>query len=53
VVGYPKWPAYKLTQGVGENFVFDANVTSFIEIDDWRAASIQFLSDNAYSSFGH
>ncbi|KAJ5901473.1 hypothetical protein N7495_002001 [Penicillium taxi] len=46
--GYPVWPAYTLNdQGVGENFVFDANVTSYVERDDYRVPGMAFIAEKA------
>lgn len=48
LVGYPTWPKYTLEdEGVGKNFVFDANVTSYIERDDWRVPGIAFIASHA------
>jgi acetylcholinesterase len=41
--GVPDWPNY---QHGPKNLVFDANVTSFIEVDDFRAAGIKIINDN-------
>ncbi|KIW10074.1 hypothetical protein PV08_11034 [Exophiala spinifera] len=36
------WPAYSLTNP--QNFVYDANVTSHLESDTWRAAGINLIN---------
>ncbi|KAI4594405.1 hypothetical protein KJ359_008429 [Pestalotiopsis sp. 9143b] len=46
--GYPVWPAYTLgDEGIGANFVFDANVTSYVEKDDYRVPGIAFIASKA------
>lgn len=42
----PTWPKYDIAgAGVGSNFVFDGNRSSYVEVDDFRAAQIQYLID--------
>jgi triacylglycerol lipase len=38
----PKWPVYKRREA--EDFVFDANITSYIENDTWRGEAIDFIN---------
>jgi carboxylesterase type B len=38
------WPVY----GDGRNFVYDANVTSYVEEDDWRAEGIEAVLAATY-----
>lgn len=45
--GYPTWPEYELVNGVGKNFVCDANVTSYVEQDDYRVAGMAFIAAKA------
>jgi len=45
VKGAANWPVY--TNTFPTNFVFDGNVTSYIEDDVWRAEGMQFMIDNA------
>jgi carboxylesterase type B len=46
--GYPTWLKYTLdTEGAGDNFVFDANVTSYVERDDYRVPGMAFLFEKA------
>jgi acetylcholinesterase len=40
--GEPAWPAYSI--GTAFNFVYDANVTSFVEADTWRAEGIDLIN---------
>jgi carboxylesterase type B len=47
LTGYPTWPKYKVANGVGENFVFDANVTSYVEKDDYRVPGMAFIAAKA------
>lgn len=48
LTGYPTWPKYTLAnEGAGDNFVFDANVTSYVERDDYRVPGMAFLFDKA------
>lgn len=42
VGGQVEWPAYGPGQGE-VNFVYDANVTSFVEADDWRKEGIALI----------
>lgn len=44
VSGFPQWPVYTNTSS---NFVFDGNVTSFVEEDTWRAEGMQYMIDFA------
>jgi carboxylesterase type B len=44
-VGIPEWPVYDDgAGGYGQNFVFDANVTSHLEPDTFRGAAIAYLN---------
>ncbi|KAK4493754.1 hypothetical protein PRZ48_014939 [Zasmidium cellare] len=44
--GIPIWPKYEVAgAGVGRNFVFEGNRSSYVEVDDFRAAQIQYLVD--------
>jgi carboxylesterase type B len=48
LTGYPKWPVYRPEEGdVGENFVFDAEMTSYVEKDDWRVPGMAFIARKA------
>ncbi|KAK6072615.1 carboxylesterase [Seiridium cupressi] len=52
LTGYPAWPKYILSdEGVGDNFVFDANVTSYVERDDYRVPGIAFIGTNIKERF--
>lgn len=44
--GYDEWPAYDIVQGggVGMDYFFNANTTSHVEVDDWRAPGIAYLN---------
>lgn len=54
LTGYPVWPAYNTSrQGVGENFVFDAEVTSYAELDDWRVGGILLQTELAKTRWKH
>ena len=54
VDGFPEWPTYNISaNGVGSKFVFDANVTSYIEVDDWRVPGMAFHAENARSQWKH
>lgn len=54
LTGYPTWPKYDATeQGVGDNFVFDAKMTSYVERDDWRVPGIAFLTEKAKPQWKH
>lgn len=44
------WPKYDL--GDPRDFVFDANVTSFVEMDTYRAAGVDMINANAAAVFG-
>ncbi|KAL3453927.1 Alpha/Beta hydrolase protein [Aspergillus insuetus] len=41
----PKWPKYRVDKP--EDFVFDANVTSYAESDTYRSEGIELINDNA------
>lgn len=41
---YPEWPSYDLA--APENIVWDGNVTSFVETDDFRKEGIALLNEN-------
>ncbi|KAF3019399.1 hypothetical protein E8E14_012415 [Neopestalotiopsis sp. 37M] len=48
LTGYPVWPAYTLeNEGIDANFVFDANVTSYVEKDDYRVPGMAFIASKA------
>jgi triacylglycerol lipase len=48
LTGYPTWPKYTLdVEGAGDNFVFDANVTSYVERDDYRVPGMAFIAGKA------
>jgi len=51
VDGVPAWPVYDNTDGYGQEYVFDANVTSYVEYDTYRAEAIQYMIDNSASLF--
>jgi len=54
LAGYPVWPPYNVNEGgVGSNVVFDANVTSYVERDDWRVPQMAFLAQKALSQWKH
>lgn len=40
----PIWPAYNATTPL--NFVYDANTTSFLEANTWRAKGIKLINSN-------
>jgi hypothetical protein len=42
IYGEPAWPPYEL--GDKFNFVYDANVTSYVEADTWRAEGISLIN---------
>lgn len=44
------WPRYG--GGNGTNFVFDANVTSHTEVDDYRYGGMKFINDHAADVYG-
>ena len=44
------WPIYSLDNP--QNFVFDANVTSYLEPDIYRAEGIAYMIENMYIVFG-
>lgn len=39
------WPVYKVDKP--QNFVFDANVTSFVEDDTYRLEGMRLINDNS------
>ncbi|KAL3489122.1 Alpha/Beta hydrolase protein [Aspergillus germanicus] len=41
----PKWPKYRVDKP--EDFVYDANVTSYAESDTYRSEGIELINDNA------
>ncbi|KAL4906169.1 hypothetical protein BDW74DRAFT_190229 [Aspergillus multicolor] len=43
--GIPAWPQYDVHDP--KDFVFDANVTSYVEADTYRAEGIALINDNA------
>jgi len=47
----PQWPTYDNTDGYAQEYVFDANVTSYVEYDTFRAEAIQFMIDESASLF--
>lgn len=50
------WPVYNTTSGggVGEEVVWSVKDDgSYVEVDDFRAEGIKFLSDNALTLFGN
>ena len=51
VSGVPQWPIYDNTDGYAQEYVFDANVTSYLEYDTFRAEAIQFMIDESASLF--
>jgi carboxylesterase type B len=53
VEGVPAWPVYEALDGYGENFVFDANVTSYVEPDTFRAEAIAYLQSVWSSQYGY
>jgi carboxylesterase type B len=54
LTGYPVWPKYDVAgTGVGENMVFDANATKFVEKNDWRLPQMAFLAKKALSQWKH
>ena len=49
------WPEYELnSEGYGQNWVFDANVTDlgYVEMDDWRKEGIDFINEHAVDFYG-
>lgn len=44
VYGAPAWPSYSTASRI--NFVYDANVTSHIEADVWRAEGITLINNH-------
>ncbi|KAK5080033.1 hypothetical protein LTR70_009043 [Exophiala xenobiotica] len=51
VPGVPQWPIYDTTNGYAREYVFDANVTSYVEIDNYRAEAIQYMIDESAALF--
>ncbi|KAH8900841.1 triacylglycerol lipase [Thozetella sp. PMI_491] len=49
----PTWPAYVATDGYGQNFVFDANLTNYVELDTFRASGIAYLHSVWKSQYGY
>jgi carboxylesterase type B len=49
----PKWPAYVAMDGYGQNFVFDANTTNYVEPDTFRAAGIAYLQAAWADQYGY
>ena len=49
-VNTTQWPMYRVD--APENFVFDANVTSYAEPDTWRREGIDLINENALSIYG-
>ncbi|KAF2639343.1 alpha/beta-hydrolase [Massarina eburnea CBS 473.64] len=45
-----KWPKYRVD--APEDFVFDANVTSYAEPDTWRKEGIDLINENAFGIYG-
>ncbi|CEL07886.1 hypothetical protein ASPCAL11040 [Aspergillus calidoustus] len=41
----PKWPKYRMDNP--EDFVFDANITSYVQSDTYRSEGIALINDNA------
>jgi carboxylesterase type B len=51
-----EWPVYNTTSGggVGEGIVWSVKDNgSYVELDDFRAEGIKYLSDNALTLFGN
>ena len=42
---------YRGLDGYAQDFVFDANVTSYMELDTFRAEGIAFINEVAASQF--
>jgi triacylglycerol lipase len=53
VEGVPEWPVYEAEGGYGENFVFDANVTSYVEPDTFRAEAIAYLQGQWLTQYNY
>jgi carboxylesterase type B len=53
VNGVPTWPTYVAEDGYGKNIVFDANVTTYIEPDTFRAEGIAYLQSVWASQYGY
>lgn len=49
----PRWPAYDATDEYGENYVFDANVTSHVEPDTFRAEGIAYINSIWAEQYGY
>jgi hypothetical protein len=50
LVAAATWPVY--SKDNPQNFVFDANVTSYVEPDIFRAEGINYMIENMASVFG-
>jgi carboxylesterase type B len=53
VRGQPEWPVYVAANGYGENFVFDANRTNYVELDTFRAEGIAYLQSVWAEQYGY
>lgn len=47
-----EWPPYVLDGGLGKNFVWSVNESSFAELDTFRAEGIAFIIENAKKAYG-
>ncbi|KAJ4295578.1 hypothetical protein N0V90_007591 [Kalmusia sp. IMI 367209] len=48
--GVPAWPKYNLNKP--EDFVYDANVTSYVEADTYREEGISLINSGVFSVYG-
>lgn len=48
--GVPLWPKYDAK--VGQDFVYDANVTSYVEADTWRKEGIDLINSGNLDVYG-
>lgn len=48
-----EWSTYDATDGYGENYVFDANTTSYVEPDTFRAEGIAYINSKWAEQYGY
>jgi hypothetical protein len=49
--GVPAWPAYNTNEA--KDFVYDANATSYLENDTWRAQGINLINRGSLDVLDH
>ena len=49
-LGVPKWPKYEVK--TPRDYVYDANVTSYVEADTWRAEGIDLINSGNLEVYG-